>query len=117
MRIFAVSMSLIVLGGCVSGAPRLTAEQSEKLQRIEVLSSEKTTDKPYTVLQDINAADCSGAPYGGRVWGDAERAIDTLKAKAVVLDADAIINTKCNAAPFVNNCWAAKVCSGTAVKW
>ncbi|MCC5851940.1 MAG: heavy metal-binding domain-containing protein, partial [Alkalimonas sp.] len=60
---------------------------------------------------------CSGAPYGGRVWGDAEKAINTLKAKAAVLDANAIINTKCSAAPLVNNCWAAKVCSGTAVKW
>ena len=117
MRIIAIFVSVIMLGGCVSGAPKLTAEQSEKLKRIEVLNSEQTTDKPYTVLQDISAADCSGAPYGGRVWGDAEKAIDTLKAKAAVLDADAIIKTKCSAAPLVNNCWAAKVCSGTAVKW
>ncbi|MDX1538722.1 hypothetical protein [Arsukibacterium sp.] len=117
MRIFAILVSAVILGGCVSGAPRLTAEQSEKLKTIEVLNSEQTTAKPYTVLKEISAADCSGAPYGGRVWGDAEKAIEALKAKAVVLDADAVINTKCSAAPLVNNCWAAKVCSGIAVKW
>ncbi|WP_444921580.1 hypothetical protein ACJJID_03975 [Microbulbifer sp. CnH-101-G] len=71
----------------------------------------------YTTIDDISAADCSGAPYGGRVWGDAEKAIEALKAKAASLDADAIINTSCSAAPFVNNCWAAKLCSGKAVKW
>jgi len=117
MKIITIISFLVVLAGCVSGAPRLTPEQTAKLVEIDVLKKGRVTEKKYTVIKDISAADCSGAPYGGRIWGDAEKAIDVLKAKAAFLNADAVINTSCSAAPFVNNCWAAKICSGKAIKW
>jgi hypothetical protein len=107
---------LLSLGGCISGAPTLTSEQEAKVEKMMVYKVGEKPDREYKVLQDISAADCSGAPGGGRVWGTAEKSIDTLKRKAVEINADAVINTSCGAVPLVlNNCWAAQKCSGEAV--
>ena len=107
---------LLTLGGCISGAPTLTSEQEAKVEKMMVYKVGEKPDREYKVLQDISAADCSGAPGGGRVWGTAEKSIDTLKRKAVEINADAVINTSCGAVPLVlNNCWAAQKCSGEAV--
>ena len=106
-----------IVYGCVSGAPKLTQAQQESLKSVSVFKEEDTLPSEYTVIENISAADCSGAPYGGRIWGKAEKTIETLKKKAVVIGANGIINTSCGVAPLVNNCWAAKKCSGTAVKF
>ena len=105
----------VALGGCVSGAPRLTPDQQSRLDTIAVHKVGEKPGKEYSVLEEISAADCSGAPAGGRVWGNAEKAIGTLKRKAVVINAEAVVNISCSAVPFLNNCWAAQKCSGEAV--
>ena len=117
MKLFYVIMISLMLYGCVSGAPRLSQQQQALVKNVLVLKDGEEIKAEYDTVDKISAADCSGAPYGGRVWGDAERAIETLKKKAVAIDANGIINTSCSVAPFVNNCWAAKKCSGTAVKF
>ncbi len=63
----------------------------------------------------ISAAECSGAPLGGRVWGNAERAIETLKRKAAAENAAAVVDVTCEAVPFLNNCWAAQKCTVQAI--
>ncbi len=116
MQKLVVLLSSLILFSCVSGAPKLTNEQQQKLGNLEILKEEEKPTFEYTAIKEITGADCSGAPYGGRIWGDAEKAIDVLKAKAVKIEADAVINTSCGPAPLINNCWVAKQCSGTAVK-
>lgn len=116
MQKIVVIILSFFLFACVSGAPQLTNEQQQKLANLPVLKKDKQPTFRYTVIENITGADCSGAPYGGRVWGDAEKAIYVLKAKAVKVGADAVINTSCGAAPLLNNCWVAKQCTGTAVK-
>jgi hypothetical protein len=107
---------LLALGGCISGAPTLNSDQEAKVSNMTVYKAGEKPDREYKVLQEISAADCSGAPGGGRVWGTAEKSIDTLKRKAVEINADAVINTSCGAVPLVlNNCWAAQKCTGEAV--
>jgi len=54
---------------------------------------------------------------GGRVVGNVDRAMDTLKRKAVAINADSIIDVSCGAAPMVNNCWAAQKCTGRAISF
>jgi hypothetical protein len=103
------------LGGCVSGAPRLTPDQQSRVEKISVHKVGEKPGKQYKVLEEISAADCSRAPAHGRVWGNAERAIETLQKRAAGLNADAVVNVSCSAAPFLNNCWAAQKCSGEAV--
>lgn len=114
-RIIIISLLAFAVTACVSGAPRLTPEQAQKLSSVSVYKKGEFTDQEYTEIKIIKAADCSGAPAGGRIWGNAEKAIDTLKRKAVSIGADAVIEVSCTTAPMVNNCWAAKACSGTAV--
>ena len=115
-KIIIFVLSIIVVS-CVSGPPKLTQEQMEHLSEIKVFKEGETPTKNYKELTKISAADCSGAPGGGRVWGDAEKAIETLKIKAASKNADAIINTNCGSVPFVNNCWSAQKCDGVAIKW
>jgi hypothetical protein len=43
--------------------------------------------------------------------------MDTLKRKAVAINADSIIDVSCGAAPMVNNCWAAQKCTGRAISF
>lgn len=102
---------------CISGAPTLTDSQESKLTSLTVYPLGQTVPRPYTVLADISAADCSGSPMGGRVTGNVDRAMDTLKRKAVGINADSIIDVSCGAAPIVNNCWAAQKCTGRAISF
>ena len=111
---FALAALPLVVG-CISGAPQLTADQQARVARMSVYKPGENPPSRYRVLESISAADCSGAPAGGRVWGNAEQAIETLKGKAAALNADAVVNVRCSSAPLLNNCWAAQKCSGDAV--
>jgi len=113
--IVVLALLSAAISGCVSGSPRLTSDQSARLSKISAYKPGEAPDKEYRELSEISGADCSGAPAGGRVWGNSERAINTLRAKAAALNADAVLNVSCGVAPLLNNCWAAQKCSGTAV--
>ena len=117
MKKIILTLLSINIISCVAGPPTLTPAQWEKLENIKVYKKGEVPSEKYTKLNEISAADCSGAPAGGRVWGNAENAVKTLKMKAVAQNADAVINTDCGSIPFVNNCWAAQKCDGIAVKW
>lgn len=108
----------LILSSCISGAPALTDEQEHKLLALTVYPPRDLPSKPYHVLRTISAADCSGSPLGGRVTGNVNRALDTLKRKAVAINADSIIEVSCGVPPVrVNNCWRAQVCTGRAIAY
>jgi hypothetical protein len=108
----------LALSSCISGAPTLNDEQEHKLSTLPVYPLGELPTKPYHVLRAISAADCSGSPMGGRVIGNVNRALDTLKRKAVAINADSIIEVSCGVAPMVvNNCWRAQECTGRAISF
>jgi len=113
----ALLLSSFTLVSCVGGPPQLTAQQFMQLEKIELYKEGDKPSKKYEKIEEISAADCSGAPGGGRVWGKSKIAIGVLKMKAASKNADAVINIDCSSVPFVNNCWAAQKCDGIAVKW
>jgi hypothetical protein len=113
----ALPIAAFALSSCVSGAPTLSDDQEHKLSALTVYPLGQLPTKPYHVLATISAADCSGSPMGGRVTGNVDRAMDTLKRKAVAIEADSIIDVSCGAAPMVNNCWAAQKCTGHAISF
>ena len=113
----ALPITVFALSSCVSGAPTLNDDQEHKLSALTVYPHAQLPIKPYNVLATISAADCSGSPMGGRVTGNVDRAMDTLKRKAVAINADSIIDVSCGAAPMVNNCWAAQKCTGRAISF
>lgn len=106
----------ILLMGCVSGPPYLTEEQEKKSNDIQVYRVGSTQEKQFIVVGKVEAADCTG-PAKSRLYGKEEFSIDYLRKKAVALGADAIIDVECRNAPLINNCWAAKLCVGKAIKW
>jgi hypothetical protein len=110
-------VAVLALSSCVSGAPTLNDDQEHKLSALTVYPLGQLPSKPYKVLAAISAADCSGSPMGGRVTGNVDHAMDSLKRKAVAINADSIIDVSCGAAPMVNNCWAAKKCTGRAISF
>jgi hypothetical protein len=114
---WVLPITVFALSSCVSGAPTLNDEQEHKLSALTVYPPGQLPTKPYSVLATINAADCSGSPMGGRVTGNVDRAMDTLKRKAVAINADSIIDVSCGAAPMLNNCWAAQKCTGLAISF
>lgn len=105
------------LAACVSGAPYLSPEQDQKLSSLNVYPTGQAPTQAYSPIGEVSGADCSGAPAAGRVWGNAENAIETLKRKAVAQGADAVIDVHCAAEPLLNNCWAAQKCTGQAVRF
>ena len=113
----ALPIAVFALSSCVSGAPTLNDDQEHKLSALTVYPLGQLPTKPYNVLATLSAADCSGSPMGGRVTGNVDRAMDTLKRKAVAINADSIIDVSCGTAPMVNDCWAAQKCTGSAISF
>jgi hypothetical protein len=113
---FAVLLLAASLAGCVSGPPQLNSEQYKKAGDMKVFMAGATPDKTFKFVLAVKAADCSGLG-GSRLYGDEGKALDILKMKAAAAGGDAIVDVSCGAAPFVNNCWAAKKCEGKAVRW
>ena len=117
MKKIIVCIYLIaLLVGCVSSAPYLTDSQEKRLESIEVYQMGSPPGRNYVVVGELDAADCTG-PARSRLHGQEALSVDSLKRKAIALGADAIIDVACRHAPFVNNCWAASVCTGKAVVW
>ena len=88
--------------GCVSGPPELSPEQERHLSTLNVYPPGEVPKQKFEPIGEVSGADCSGAPAGGRVWGNAEKAIETLRKKAVAQGADAVIEVHCAAAPFLS---------------
>ena len=113
MKKYAAGLLVIFLIGCVSAPPYLTEEQEKKVSTIKIYNAGEKQKNGFTIIAEVKAADCTGE-YGTRIKGQELLAIEKLKAKAVTLGADAILDGSCSYAPFVNNCWAAAVCDGKA---
>jgi hypothetical protein len=115
---FVGVIAVLILSACVTGAPRLSEEQEEHVASITLFPIGQQPDRPYKILGVIESADCSGDPWHGRTYGNADRALDTLKRKAARLYADSVIEVSCGVPPYIlNDCWAATKCSGKAIEY
>jgi hypothetical protein len=116
LKIVFYSILVVLLCGCVAGAPKLTDEQSNRVLQIEVFKKEDKPIREFIVLDEISAAICTE-------FNDKAQAINSGKSililmhKAAALNADAVIDVSCGGIPYVNNCWLAQKCDGKAVKW
>lgn len=114
---YLLPLVTLALAACVSGAPTLNEDQEHRLSTLTVYPPGQPPTRPYKELAALTAADCSGAPLGGRLWGNVDRALDTLKRKAAAINADSIIDVSCGAAPLLNNCRSAQKCTGRAISF
>jgi len=99
--VFALLLCAALLG-CVSGAPKLTVEQTEKVASIKAYKLGIAPERAFSIIVPIEAADCSG-PGGSRLYGNEGKAIDILIRKTAALGGDAVVDVSCEGAPFVHN--------------
>lgn len=77
------------------------------------------TSRPHTVLGPVKGLSCHRNAYQRQLLTEAE-AIEGVKLRAALLDADAVINTVCqvnSGTDWVNNCWSSIVCAADAVRY
>jgi len=55
---------------CISGSPKLSQEQINKLESIKVYKKGEAVNKEYTVISKVSSADCSGAGKIVRIYGN-----------------------------------------------
>lgn len=116
MRLLLILTATFTLIGCVAGAPILTQEQESRVKQIKIFKDDVKPTKKYSFLGEVSAADCSG-PGGSILYGNESKSIEILIKKAIVLNADAIVDVNCSGVPYVNNCWLAEKCDGKAISW
>ena len=116
MKKIFLLVTVVVLSGCVAGSPTKTDEQFKRISDIKIFKVNTQPNRKFTILGEISAADCSGIE-GTALYGKEEKSIEILVKKAIVLNADAIVNVSCGSVPYINNCWIAQKCDGNAVKW
>lgn len=108
-----------VLVSCASN-PRiedLSVLQRSKLGAIEIFKGD--VHREYTILGPVSGLSCHRNKYQAQNITDDE-ALQGVKVNAVLLNADAVINTFCQKnsdTDWVNNCWASIKCIGDAIKY
>ncbi len=117
--ILAFLVSTMGLAGCASNPDvgSLSSEQRTRMSSIEMLRG--PTSRPHTVLKSVKGISCHRNAYQQQLLTETE-AIEGVKLKAALLDADAVVNTVCqtnSGTDWVNNCWASIVCVGDAVQY
>jgi hypothetical protein len=105
----------VALQGC-AGSAGLTPDETSQASAVTVYKAGDATPDKYQILDTVSATDCSGAPAGGRVWGNAGKAVESLRLKAAELGANALVNVSCSSAALTDNCWSAQKCTGDAIR-
>lgn len=116
MLFLTVSTSIY---GCATNPDvgSLSPSQRSKLSQMEILRG--STSRPHEILGTVKGLSCHRNAYQTQLLTEYE-AIQGIKLRAALLDADAVINTYCqrnSGADWVNNCWASIVCAGDAIRW
>ena len=117
-RIITIGAS-ILLAGCMSN-PRIedfSPTDRAKLASIQV--HQGAPDRSYEIIGPVSGLSCNRNKYQAQDISDAE-ALQGVKINAVLLGANAVINTFCQTnsdADWRNNCWASVKCIGDAVRF
>ena len=117
-KIIILSLSLLMTA-CMAN-PRIetmNSAQRAKLNKIEVYKTE--IERPYEIIGEVDGLSCNRNKYQAQDVSYDE-ALQGIKLKAVMLDADAVINTFCQKnsdTDWTNNCWASVKCIGDAIKY
>ena len=95
----------------------LTPSQRAKITSVEVFQTD--IKRQYNVVGQVDGLSCNRNKYQAQdVTYD--EAMQGIKIKAALLDADAVINVFCQKnsdTDWANNCWASIKCIGDAVKY
>jgi uncharacterized protein YbjQ (UPF0145 family) len=97
----------------------LTTAQRGQLSTMKVYQNyENPPNSPYKVIASVRGISCHRNTYQYKQVSD-EEALETLKIRAALLNADAVIHVECQSSSgtdWVNNCWSSIVCIGDAIQ-
>ena len=118
LRIIAV-LAALAISGCASNPDvgSLSGDQRARFSSMEVLRG--PTTRSHTILGSVKGLSCHRNAYQRQQLTEGE-AIEGVKLRAALLDADAVVNVVCqtnSGADWVNNCWSSIVCVGDAVRY
>ena len=105
--------------GCASNPDvgSLEGDQRARFSSMEVLRG--PTAQSHPILGSVKGLSCHRNAYQRQQLTEGE-AIEGVKLRAALLDADAVVNVVCqtnSGADWVNNCWSSIVCVGDAVRY
>ncbi len=115
-----VALFIPLLFSACMGNPRIenmNSAQRARLSHIEIYNAD--IDKPYVILGEVDGLSCNRNKYQAQDVSYDE-ALQGVKLKAVMLGADAVVNTFCQKnsdTDWINNCWASVKCIGDAIQY
>jgi uncharacterized protein YbjQ (UPF0145 family) len=95
----------------------LTGAQRARVASMEIVRG--PTTRLHTVLGTVKGLSCHRNAHQQQQLTESE-AIEGVKLRAALLDADAVVNLVCqvqSGTDWVNNCWSSVVCVGDAVSY
>ena len=119
VRWFLFLLSVLIAQGCATN-PRiedLQPSQRARVGKIEIYH--ESVDRPHTILGTVSGLSCNRNKYQAQDISDRE-ALEGVKIKASIMNADAVINTFCQKnsdTDWRNNCWASVKCIGEAIRY
>ena len=118
---FAYSLALgaLLLCGCATNPDVGSLSRGQRILFTSMEVSRADTGRPHTILGSVKGLSCQRNAYKQQSLTEAE-AIEGVKIRAALLDADAVVNTVCqvnSGTDWVNNCWSSIVCVGDAIRY
>lgn len=116
---FLIVVATLVGQGCATN-PRiedLRPHQRSRVEKIDIYTG--TVDRAHMVLGTVSGLSCNRNKYQAQDVSDRE-ALEGIKMKAALMEADAVINTLCQKnsdTDWRNNCWASVKCIGEAIRY
>jgi uncharacterized protein YbjQ (UPF0145 family) len=130
LRTYAIA-GMAGLSAC-AGIPRVPTLGTEEVNSLTTTQRGRLTtmkvymfyddvgpDRPYATIARVKGISCHRNTYEYKQVTD-EEAINALKVRAALLNADAAINVNCqdsSGIDWVNNCWSSVVCIGDAIQF
>lgn len=118
MKIWQFTFAVVcagVISGCVHNADinSLTDDQRTRLCSIKIIHG--SVDRPYRVIGTVQGSSCEDSGHEPGI----HYALENVKANAVLVGADAVINTDCHnpGIDWFINCMTLIECSGEAIKF
>jgi uncharacterized protein YbjQ (UPF0145 family) len=116
-------LSALAISGCASNPDvrSLSSEQRARFTSMDVVRG--PIIRPHTIVGSVEGLSCVRstfrAAFDNRYVVTEGEAIEGVKLRAALLDADAVVNVVCKTSgvDWANNCWSSIVCVGNAVRY
>jgi len=117
LAVFLVSLALLPACASNPSIATLSSSQRARLSNIDIVKG--PIARPFSILRPVQGISCHRNAYQQQLVTENE-AIEGVRIKAALLDADAVMNVSCQtntSGHLVNNCFVSIVCVGDAIKY